>query len=208
MTTFEKLENYFTKIKPTQRYLIYLLPALLAAAIVYLDILPMQEEELETLSQQNEQLQRDIEHKSPAALQRKIRKSQKRLLALKTEVEEKEDDLHYLYAKLTNLEISEFNEAKWALTLDRILKESLKHHIAIEHIKNSDSEVKNPKREVLPKKYVEITGQGDFKAVLKYLAFIENTQFLIDMKNIKMQKLPEKSEIKFAFNFTIYGVNL
>lgn len=208
MTTFEKMENYFTKIKPTQRYFIYLLPALLAAAIVYLDILPMQEEELDTLSQQNEQLQRDIERKSPAVLQRKIRKSQKKLLALKTEVEEQEDDLHYLYAKLTNLEISEFNEAKWALTLDRILKESLKHHIAIEHIKNSDSEVKNPNREVLPKKYVEITGQGDFKAVLKYLAFIENTQFLIDMKNIKMEKLPEKSEIKFAFNFTIYGVNL
>ena len=112
MTTFEKLENYFTKIKPTQRYFIYLLPALLATAIVYLDILPMQEEALETLSQQNEQLQRDIERKSPAALQRKIRKSQKKLLALKTEVEEKEDDLHYLYAKLTNLEISEFNEAK------------------------------------------------------------------------------------------------
>lgn len=208
MTTFEKMENYFTRIKPTQRYFIYLLPALLAAAIVYLDILPMQEEELDTLSQQNEQLQRDIERKSPAVLQRKIRKSQKKLLALKTEVEEQEDDLHYLYAKLTNLEISEFNEAKWALTLDRILKESLKHHIAIEHIKNSDSEVKNPNREVLPKKYVEITGQGDFKAVLKYLAFIENTQFLIDMKNIKMEKLPEKSEIKFAFNFTIYGVNL
>lgn len=208
MTTFEKMENYFTKIKPTQRYFIYLLPALLAAAIVYLDILPMQEEELDTLSQKNEQLQRDIERKSPAVLQRKIRKSQKKLLALKTEVEEQEDDLHYLYAKLTNLEISEFNEAKWALTLDRILKESLKHHIAIEHIKNSDSEVKNPNREVLPKKYVEITGQGDFKAVLKYLAFIENTQFLIDMKNIKMEKLPEKSEIKFAFNFTIYGVNL
>lgn len=208
MTTFEKMENYFTKIKPTQRYFIYLLPALLAAAIVYLDILPMQEEELDTLSQQNEQLQRDIERKSPAVLQRKIRKSQKKLLALKTEVEEQEDDLHYLYAKLTNLEISEFNEAKWALTLDRILKESLKHHIAIEHIKNSDSEVKNPNREVLPKKYVEITGQGDFKAVLKYLAFIENRQFLIDMKNIKMEKLPEKSEIKFAFNFTIYGVNL
>ncbi|HHD83992.1 MAG TPA: hypothetical protein ENK93_03865 [Campylobacteraceae bacterium] len=208
MKTIEKFENYLTKIKPAQRYFIYLLPALLTAAIIYLDILPMQEEALDTRTQRHDQLQRDIKRKSPVVLRRKIRKAEKKLLALKTDVEEKRDDLTFLYAKLTNLEISEFNEAKWALTLDKILKESLKHRIALSHIKNSDSEVKRPGDAVLPKKYVEITGKGTFKETLKYLSFIENTQFLIDIKNLKMEKIPEEEKIKFTINFTIYGVNL
>ena len=208
MRTFEKFENYLTKIKPAQRYGIYLLPALLTAAIVYLDILPVQEEELDQLTQRQDQLQRDIKRKSPTVLRRKIKKSEAKLLALKTETEEKRDDLNFLYAKLTNLEISEFNEAKWAITLDKILKESLKRNITIAHIKNNDSEVKNPNDAVLPKKYVEIKGSGNFKETLKYLSFIENRQFLIDIKNIRMEKAKEESDIDFTINFTIYGVNL
>ncbi len=208
MTTLEKFDNYLNKIKPAQRYFIYLLPALLSIAIIYLDILPIQEEELDTLTQRQEQLKRDIKRKSPARLRAKIKKAKKELLALKTEVEENRDDLNYLYAKLTNLEISTFDEQKWAITLDKILKESLRRHITIKHIKNIDSEVKNPNDSVLPKKYVEITGRGNFKETLKYLAFIENTQFLIDIKNIKFQKIPDENDIDFTINFTIYGVNL
>jgi Tfp pilus assembly protein PilO len=208
MTTIEKFENYLNKIKPAQRMFIYLLPAFLAGAIIYLDILPMQEEELDTLTQRNEQLKHDIKRKSPLVLRRKIKKAEKKLLTLKTDVEEKRDDLNFLYAKLTNLEISEFNEKKWAVTLDKILKESLRHHITLKYIKNNNSEVKNPNDTVLPKKYVEITGEGNFKETLKYLSFIENTQFLIDIKNLRMEKIPENNKINFTINFTIYGVNL
>ena len=208
MRSIEKFENYLSKIKPLQRYAIYLLPALLAGAIIYLDILPIQEEDLDTLTQRHDQLQRDIKRKSPARLRKKIKNTEKNLLALKTDVEEKRDDLNFLYAKLTNLEISEFNEAKWALTLDKILKESLRHHITLKHIKNSDSKAKNPNESVLPRKYVEISGRGSFKETLKYLSFIENTQFLIDVKNLKMEKTDDEEAIDFMINFTIYGVNL
>ncbi len=209
MTAIEKFENYLTKIRPAQRYFIYLLPALLAAAIVYLDILPLQEERLDTLTQQHEQLERDIKRKSPTRLRAKIKKSEKKLLALKSDVEEKRDDLNFLYARLTNLEISEFNDARWAMTLDKILKESLKRDIEIAHIKNSDSDLKKRNKRVLPKKYVEIEGRGSFKDILKYIAFIENTQFLIDIKNIKMEKIADEGRtVHFTLNFTIYGVNL
>ena len=208
MNVFSKFDTYLRKVKPAQRYLIYLLPALLTAAIIYLDILPVQEEELDTLQQRNAQLKRDIKRKSPRVLRRKIEKAQKRVLALKSEVEEKRDDLNFLYAKLSNLEISEFNEAKWAVTLDKILKESLRHHIVIRHIKNSDSEERRTDESVLPRKYVEISGRGTFKETLKYLSFIENRDFLIDIKNLKMAKDAESDAIDFTINFTIYGVNL
>ena len=208
MTTIEKLENYLSKIKPVQRAVIYLLPAFLTAAIIYLDILPVQEEELDLLTQESEQIHRDIKRKSPSVLRKKIKKAETKLLTLKTRVEENRDDLNYLYAKLTNLEISDFNEAKWALTLDKILKKSLALNIKIKHIKNNNSEIKNPGKDILPKKYVEISGEGSYKAVVSYLSFIENTQFLIDIKNIKFQKMSETQTVDFSINFTIYGVNL
>jgi len=208
MNPIEKFNQYLNKLPVFQRLFIFLLPAFISAAIIYLDILPMQEEELDQLTQQTEQLHRDIRRKSPAILRRKIKKSKKELLALKTKVETSRDDLNFLYAKLSNLEISEFNEEKWALTLDKILKKSLALNLTLKHIKNNDSEIKNPAKDILPKKYVEITGKGSYKDAIKYLGFIENRQFLIDIKNIKFEKEATSNSVSFNINFTIYGVNL
>lgn len=208
MKMMEKFDQYLSKLPPFQRIVIFLLPALISAALIYLDILPMQEEELDQLIQQNQQLHRDIKRKSPARLRSKIKQSEKKLLALKTKVEADRDDLNFLYAKLSNLEISEFNEEKWALTLDKILKKSLKLDLTLEHIKNSDSEIENPAKNILPKKYVEITGKGSYENAIKYLGFIENRQFLIDIKNIRFEKDDASNSVSFNINFTIYGVNL
>ncbi len=208
MNPVEKFNRYLGKLPLFQRIFIFMLPAFISAAIIYLDILPMQEEELDQLTQQTEQLHRDIRRKSPTILKRKIKKSKKQLLALKTKVETSRDDLNFLYAKLSNLEISEFSEEKWALTLDKILKKSLALNLTLEHIKNNDSEIKNPIKDILPKKYVEITGKGSYKDAIKYLGFIENRQFLIDIKNIKFEKDATSNNVGFNINFTIYGVNL
>lgn len=208
MNPVEKFNQYLSKLSLFQRIFIFLLPAFISATIIYLDILPMQEEELDQLTQQTEQLHRDIRRKSPIILRRKIKKSKKQLLALKTKVETSRDDLNFLYAKLSNLEISEFSEEKWALTLDKILKKSLALNLTLEHIKNNDSEIKNPAKDILPKKYVEITGKGSYKDAIKYLGFIENRQFLIDIKNIKFEKDATSNNVGFNINFTIYGVNL
>ncbi len=208
MSTIEKFENYLKKIKPAQKIFIYFLPSLLAAAIIYLNILPSIEEELDIKEQRFEQLKKDIKRKSPSILKKKIKKSQEQLLSLKSEVEEKKDDLNYLYAKLTNLEISEFDETRWTLTLDKILKKSLSLNIKIDHIKNSDSKEKKSDESILPKKYVEISGSGKYENALKYLSFIENTQFLIDIKNIRFEKVIDEDKINFTINFTIYGIKL
>ncbi len=208
MSSIEKFENYLKKIKLTHKIFIYILPSFLAAAIIYLNIMPSLEEELDIQMQTADQLKRDIKRKSPLVLKKKIKKSEQELLSLKTKVEENKDDLNYLYAKLTNLEISEFDETKWTLTLDKILKKSLSLNIKIDHIKNNDSKEKKSNKSILPKKYVEISGSGKYEDTLKYLSFIENTQFLIDIKNIRFEKVTDANKINFTINFTIYGIRL
>ena len=206
---FVDFEAYLQKVKLSQKIFIYLMPIMIGAAAVFMFITPTQDETLEVITSQQEQLHRDIQRKQPRIYKKRIQKSQQKLLALKEDIAKNKDSLQYLYAKLSNLEISDFDEKKWALTLYAILKKSLALHIDIDYIKNSDSKTETTLSEIIPKKYIEITGEGSYNATLEYLNFIENTQFIVDIKNIKMEKLQESDDkISFVINFTIYGVNI
>jgi Tfp pilus assembly protein PilO len=208
MKILEKFENYLQKVQLTQKIMIFLMPVILIAGVVFMFLTPMQVEELEMLESQSDKLQANIKRKQPRVVNKTIKSSQTKLLTLKEEAEESRDSLNFLYAKLTNLEVLEFNEQQWTVTLDKILKKSLSLDIKIKHIKNSDSEKKETSKKIVPKKYVEIIGSGKYSNALKYLHFIENRQFLVDVKNIKLEKNPESKDIDFHFNFTIYGVNI
>jgi len=208
MAVFEQFEEYLKRVQLTQKILIYLMPIMVVGGIVFMYLAPIQEEELEMLESESTKLQANIKRKSPRILRKKIKNSRAKLLALKEEKEKNRDSLNFLYAKLTNMEVLEFNEQQWTATLDAILKKSLDLNIKIKHIKNSDSEQNSESEKIVPKKYVEIIGSAKYSNVLKYLHFIENRQFLVDVKNIKMQKQEESKDIDFHFNFTIYGVNI
>ncbi len=208
MTTVEKFENYLKKVKPAQKILIFLMPLIFFGGIFFMMILPMQEEDIEMLNAQNSKLYANIKRKSSKTVKKKIQKSKKELLDLKEKVQKDHDSLSFLYAKLTNLEILEFSQAQWAATLDDILKKSLSLNIKIKYIKNSDSETKKVQEKIVPKKYVEIRGSAKFSDALEYLNFIENRQFLVDIKNIQMNRSENLQDIDFVINFTIYGVNI
>ncbi len=208
MKLFEEFETYLKKVQLTQKIMIFLMPIILIGGIALMYLAPLQEEELEMLESESSKLQANIKRKQPRVIKKKIKKSETTLLALKEKVEEDRDSLNYLYAKLTNMEVLEFDEQQWTVTLDEILKKSLKLNIKIKHIKNSDSELKEGSDKIVPKKYVEIIGSGKYSDTLKYLHFIENRQFLVDVKNIKMKKQSDSENIDFHFNFTIYGVNI
>lgn len=204
-----EFESYLQKVKLSQKIFIYMMPIMIVGAIVFMFITPLQDEELEVITSQQDQLHRDIKRKQPRTIKRKIQKAEKELLVLREDVETNKDSLNYLYAKLSNLEISDFDEKKWALTLDDILQKSLSLDIAIDYIKNSDSKMDLAKSEIVPKKYIEIAGKGSYNSTLKYLHFIENTNFIVDIKNIQMEKSEaDKEMIHFSINFTIYGVNI
>lgn len=208
MALISNFEAYLKKVQSSQKILIYLMPILLVSGIVFMYLTPMQTEELEMLESESTKLHANIKRKAPRTLKKKIQKEKETLLTLKEQVAEDRDSLHFLYAKLTNLEVLEFNEQQWTATLDAILKKSLTLDIKIKHIKNSDSEQKNGTDNIIPKKYVEIIGSGTYSDTVKYLHFIENRQFLVDIKNINMQRNQDTQKIDFHINFTIYGVNI
>lgn len=208
MTLFEKFEDYLKKVQRTQKIMIYLMPIILIGGLLFMYFIPLQEEELEILESEQSKLHANIKRKQPRVIKKKIKKAEATLLELKEQFEEDRDSLNYLYAKLTNMEVLEFNEQQWTITLDAILKKSLNLNIKIKHIKNSDSQLEQKYQNIVPKKYVEIIGSGTYSDILKYLHFIENRQFLVDVKNIKMQRQESSKNIDFHFNFTIYGVNI
>ena len=204
----ENFENYLKKVQLTQKIMIFLMPITLIGAVVFMLVTPLQEEEVEMLESESAKLHANIKRQKPRNVKKNIQKSQEKLLTLKEGAEENRDALNFLYAKLTNMEVLEFNEQQWTATLDEILKKSLNLNIKIKQIKNSNSKEKESNKKIVPKKYVEIIGSGKYSDTLKYLHFIENRQFLVDVKNIKMEKQSDSENIDFHFNFTIYGVNI
>ncbi len=204
----KKFEDYLKNTKFSQKVFIYLSPLAVCFVAIFMFVMPLQEEKLQELSSISTKLLSNIERKSPKIIKNSIKKTENELFVLKQKVEEDLDSLNFLKAKLTNLEVLEFNELQWTTTLDEILKKSLSLDIKIKHIKNSDSKILKSSENLVPKKYVEIIGTGKYSDTLKYLHFIENRQFLVDIKNIKMQRKVETNEIDFHINFTIYGVNI
>lgn len=204
----KKFEQYLKSIKFSQKIFIYLLPLVAVFVGVFISVVPLQEEKLQLSYEVERKLLANIKRKSPKIIKNDVKKVKKELLSLKQSAEEDLDSLYFLRAKLTNLEVLEFNELQWTATLDEILKKSLSLDIKIKHIKNSDSNILKSSENLVPKKYVEIIGTGRYMDALKYLHFIENRQFLVDIKNIKMDKKLDTNEIDFHINFTIYGVNI
>jgi hypothetical protein len=171
-------------------------------------ITPSQDEKLEELTLSKDQLNTDIKRKMPRTVKRDIKKGKTKLLSLKDEVQKGNDALYYLYAKLDNLEVSEFDDHTWTKTLNNILDKSLSLNIKLDYIKNSDSNQSKSNSGVIPKKYIDIQGRGKYSDALEYLNFIENRDYIVNVKDIKMKSLPDSSDIEFNINFTIYGVTL
>ncbi len=203
-------ESYLKKVKLSQKVIIYMIPWLLVVGAVSMFITPAQDEKLDELSYKQENLKKSIKKMMPKTLKKKIQSGKKELLNLKDKVAKKSDDLNYLFAKFDNLELSEFNEKRWTDTLDNILNKSLVLNLEIDHIKNSDAKTKKPNQSIIPKKYIEIKGKGSYSDIIKYLDFIENRDFIVDVKEIKIAKPSdnEKRKVEFAINFTIYGVEI
>jgi len=204
----KNFETYLKKAQLSHKIMIYLMPIILIGGLVFTYVLPMLEEEVDMLESEQAKLSSNIKRKQPKTVKKKLKKAKSKLLALKEQSDLDKDSLNFLYAKLTNLEVLEFDEKQWTLTLDDILKKSLKLNLAIKQIKNSDSQTEKKAQTIVPKKYVEIIGSGKYSDALKYLNFIESRQFLVDVKNIKIEKQTESKNIDFQFDFTIYGVNI
>ena len=142
MALLEKFEKYLKKVQLTQKIMIFLMPITLIGAVVFMLVTPLQEEEVEMLESESAKLHANIKIQKPRNVKKNIQKSQEKLLTLKEDAEENRDALNFLYAKLTNMEVLEFNEQQWTVTLDEILKKSLNLNIKIKQIKNSNSKEK------------------------------------------------------------------
>jgi hypothetical protein len=209
-----KLEEYLKGLKLTQKSAVFLLPFLIVAVVLYLMVIPYYEDLNETIQTQQRTFEKRIKRKSANKLTLELEEKKKDILKLKEKIQNDKDDLNYLHAKLGNLNISSFDEREWTVTLENILEKSLALNLDIDYIKNSNSKIKDIKkdRSIAAKKYIEIGGSGSYSSILEYINFIEHIGFLIEIKNIEMNKEEKTKEkkvaINFVVNFMIYGVDL
>ncbi len=205
----KSLDEFLQELDIKKKIFIYATPFIVGLLILVFFILPIQNNEIEELKIEKEKLQNRLKKDRVSKIKAKIQSTQKQIFQLKESIEEDKDSLNYFYARLSNLDIIKFDEEKWLLVLNDILKKSALLNISIDVIKNSDPKIKDLTNQIVAKKYVEIVGSGDYKSILKYIDFIENSRYLAEIKNIKVYKSSSlDKKVEFKINFTIYGVNI
>ncbi len=205
----KSLDEFLQELDIKKKIFIYATPFIVGLLILVFFILPIQNSEIEELKIEKEKLQNRLKKDRVSKIKAKIQSTQKQIFQLKESIEEDKDSLNYFYARLSNLDIIKFDEEKWLLVLNDILKKSALLNISIDVIKNSDPKIKDLTNQIVAKKYVEIVGSGDYKSILKYIDFIENSRYLAEIKNIKVYKSSSlDKKVEFKINFTIYGVNI
>ena len=201
----EHFENFLINASLSQKALIYLASLLLIAMFFFKTVVVSLNEKQESLKTDIENLKSQMQLEDPKTLLRRKRVLQKRLLSKRSESEKIKEDTLLLESKLAELPFR-IDEKKTALILNKLLKKSLDLNIEL-NLLTSSLLKKEQKDYIKLRKKMKISGKGKFINLVYFLHYLEGINVLSDIKDIEIDK-DNGGEVKFKFDWLIYGVDL
>lgn len=201
----KKFENYLLHVSKSQKWMIYVSVVLVIVMIINSLSAPMSEE-LELKQSQIDNLQSDITANSTSRLKSEIAQKTKVLLTINEVVEKEKEQVGFLMSSLYKINYAFFNEKEFANSLDAMLKKSLRSNLTIEHIKTLEIPKEGNERLLKHKKRLEITGFGEYRDIVAFIAHIEQQELLLSFNLIKIES--GDKHVKFTLLFDIYGIGL
>lgn len=200
-----KFENYLLHVDKKQKMMIYAIVVIVLVFVINSISTPLQEE-LQSIQSNIATVEKSIAKNSINSFKKEIALKSKELLALKTEVEKQKETITALLAKLYTIKFAFFNEKEFANSLEEILKKSINEHLVIHHIKSVELPKEEAAKLLKHKKRIEISGNGDYKAIVPFIHHIEELDAIVRFSSIKMETSLDK--VKFLLVLDIYGVGL
>lgn len=201
-----KIEKYLNSLPKSQIYMLYFLTVVIVAGILYNFVPDLMNKEVS--------LQNGIKNKSKTINTVSIKRLTKvykkdKLIYLKEQenIQKQKENINLLISKLYSLNFIFFNDKKWIDTLDNMLNKSLKYSIKINSIENNNNTIASKKSLIRKKKYVSITGTGEYKNIVKYIHYIESMPILLRFNQVDF-KVNNNNNIDFDIKFHIYGAGL
>lgn len=201
----KKFENYLLHVTRTQKWMIYASVLLVVVFFINTFTTPMVEE-LEAQQSQIENLQNSIASNSANRLKKEIAQKGKVLLEINEAIEQDKERVTFFMSSLYKLKYAFFDEREFANSLDTMLKKSLSSQLSIEHIKTIALPKETHERLLKHKKRLEITGFGEYKAIVAFIAHIEQQEMLLNFDSIKIEA--NEKNVTFKLLLDIYGIGL
>ena len=200
----KKLETYLLHVAQRQKWMIYSIVIIIVGMLVYNIATPMAED-VESLQSRIETLEQGIAKDSANSLKKETELRKKDLMRLNDTIEKQKENIALLMSNLYKIQYAFFNEKELANALDAMLEKSLSLHINLDFIKNK--EIKKEDTAILKhKRSIEISGNGGYKEIVRFINHIENLNLLLKFTQIKIES--GKENVQFSILLDIYGIGL
>lgn len=200
----KKLETYLLHVTRRQKRMIYAIVVIIVGMLIYNISTPMAED-VESLQSKIELLEQGIAKDSANSLKKETELRKKDLMRLNDTIEKQKESITLLMSNLYKIQYAFFNEKELANALDAMLEKSLSLHINLDFIKNK--EIKKEDTAILKhKRSIEISGNGGYKEIVRFINHIENLNLLLKFTQIKIES--GKENVQFSILLDIYGIGL
>jgi hypothetical protein len=204
-TTFDKIDAYFAAKKSSEATLLYFGAMLFVAFLVYQFVfletdknIKITESKLSAVKKKVNEQKQYLSINTPA-----------RLVQLKKLVEQKHVEydntnykISYVDNTLTELSYLLFDDENWASFVDDISRLAKKYNVEIKEIANKFYEPTFQK--ITHVVEVDVVSQANFSNMMKFLNEIEESQLVIDVHGIEIEKPEDK--LKGVFKIAVWGM--
>lgn len=203
----EKLDNFFNSKKPTETYLIMLVPIFVIGYIALEIAIPSTTQTYNQAKERVDRTQRDI-----AALEAelarltvngdkmfRVKTLEKDINELKTAIIELDDGSDYIDAQMVRISDILFNRESWSLFLDSITQKAIENKVSIQTIENRFIDQNHDFGHVLE---IGVEGKASFTNIVNFLASIEESELLVDVYGMDLQS---SNIIDGKFKISVWG---
>jgi len=148
-------------------------------------------------------LNHNLQKHAKETLERKIKLSKKKILTLKSQIATNTQNLQYLNTKLAQKNFLFLSQKNFTHFLNNLLEKSVKNNFLIQDLKISEQN-KNYIEKIKYKRLVTISGSSEFLHTLKFLRAIEETNMLLEIKDVNIETNGTVPHITYNINF--YGI--
>ncbi|SFV68926.1 hypothetical protein MNB_SM-6-1076 [hydrothermal vent metagenome] len=148
-------------------------------------------------------LNHNLKKHAKETLERKIKLSKKKIVTLKSQIATDAQNLRYLNTKLAQKNFLFLSQKNFTHFLNNLLEKSVKNNFLIQDLKISEQN-KNYIEKIKYKRLVTISGSSEFLHTLKFLRAIEETNMLLEIKDLNIETNGTVPYITYNINF--YGI--
>ena len=210
MSLAQKIDNFFSQRKQSEKILIYTSIFILVLAIAYQYLMPLSEKFLKKERMHKEQIESKLNIDLAYLNAMKVNGDQEYYIKFYTNEIKKQKEIFkkvsqkkdYLDYKIKELSYLLYNKKKWADFLNSITHKAAKNGVDIDYIANNFLDITKNFGHVLE---IEVGCNGKFQNLVGFINDIEQSDLVVDIYELEMAGA---NPTQLQFKVSVWGISL